>query len=574
MLRKFLPDNLWFIFGFITQDKIKLAVFALLCVITSALNIAEPLLARQIVDNAFSITSERELLLPAMLWLGIFIVKAGVQYGAKILNWQYKRNTLERLRVFIFNDILKKPVQFFYDNTPSYLLSRLNNDIECLEGLMLTNLLSRIWSGIEALIILLLMSRISMTLTAAAILLKLAELYINLVFPLKKLYKDHNEALALLDKETMDAWACVKLVKASNNIEPETTRYRQQIKQYWQVRWARDAVNIIIEAGTRFAVELSYPLIIIIGGLFIFYGWTTIGAVMAFLLYFQKLAPLFNNAAYMIPIFKIAQAAAERIYELVRIRNESIASAPKVIAIESIEFQHVRLTYGAKTVLDDFNMQLLPHQVTALVGLSGAGKSTVANMLLGFIEPDAGKILINGRSINEYNIADIRRSIALVSQENILLQRTLQENLLYCHNSARDLQEELAAALREADAEAVVNRMPLGLGSRLAENGGNLSGGEKQRICLARELLKKAPVNIYDEATSALDSVSEQIIMSNLKRAKERGVVLFITHKLANVRDADIIYALDKGKTVERGTHDELMQQQGFYYSLYLEQNK
>ena len=198
----------------------------------------------------------------------------------------------------------------------------------------------------------------------------------------------------------------------------------------------------------------------------------------------------------------------------------------------------------------------------------------MVNMLLGFIEPDAGKILINGRSINEYNIADIRRSIALVSQENILLQRTLQENLLYCHNSARDLQEELTAALREADAEAVVNRMPLGLASRLAENGINLSSGEKQRICLARELLKKAPVNIYDEATSALDSVSEQIIMSNLKKAKERGVVLFITHKLANVRDADIIYALDKGKTVERGTHDELMQQQGFYYSLYLEQNK
>lgn len=574
MLKKIIPESLWFIFGFMVQDKAKLAIFLLLCIITSALNIAEPLLARQIVDNAFSIASERELLLPAAIWLGIFVAKAGVQYGSQILNWQYRRDAFQRLRVFVFNDILKKPAQFFYDNPPAYLLSRLNNDIECLDGLMLVNLLGRIWSGVEALVILWLMGSISVTLTAIAILLKLAELYINLVFPLKKLYKDHNEALALLDKETMDALACVKLVKAGNRIKEETTRYRQKINQYWQVRWARDAVNIIIDVGSRFAMDLSYPFIIIIGSLFIFYGWTTVGAVVAFLLYFQKLTPLFNKAAYMIPIFKLAQAAAERIYEFACVRNESIAAAPKAIAVESIEFQHVKLSYGAKRVLDDFNMKLLPRRVNALVGLSGAGKSTVVSMLLGFVKPDAGQILINGINIEEYNIADIRSSIALVSQDNVLLQRTLQENILYCCNIAKDLSKELDSALRLADAQTVVGRLPLGLASMITENGANLSGGEKQRIYLARELLKKASVNIYDEATSALDSLSEQAVMNNLKRAKEQGIVLLITHKLTNVRDADSIYALDKGKIIEYGTHNELMQKRGFYYSLYLEQNK
>ena len=574
MLKKVLPPNLRFIFGFMTRDKSKLAIVFLLCVFASVFNIVEPLLAKRIVDNAFQIEDERELLAPAALWLAIFTAKSCVQYFAKRLNLRYKKAVVERLKVFLFNDILQKPAQFFHEHSPAYIVSRINNDVETLDGLMLTNLLSRLWSALESVVILWLMSRISVSLTAIAVLLKLLELYINLVFPLKKLYKEHNEALAVLDKEMLNALTCVKLIKAANKAQDETQRYRQEIRRYLQARWARDTVNIVIEVISRFAIELSYPLVVIIGGLFIFYGWTTIGAVMAFLLYFQKLIPLFNNAAYIVPIFKIAQAASERIYEIVALPKENAKGIPQAISVDSIEFRHVGLAYGQKIVLNDFNMRLSPNKVTALVGLSGAGKSSVANMLLGFVRLTSGKILLNGKDLNAYDLAAIRNSIALVTQDDILLSRSLQENILYCCKPQDNWQNELTKALRAANVGGIIDRLPQGLATPVLENGVNLSGGERQRVCIAREMLKQAPVNIFDEATSALDAVSEQIVINNLQKIKKRGIVLLITHKLCNVRDADIVYVLDEGKIVEAGTHSELMENKGFYYTLYLEQNK
>lgn len=324
-----ISNEVKFIFSFMLRDKIKLILFLLLCCLGSFLNIIEPLFAKRIVDNAFNISNEWEMFYPALIWLLVFVAKSIVQYLGRIYNLKYKKNVIENLRVFFFNNLVKKHAQFFYKNPPAYLLSRFNSDIENLDGLMLTNLISGSVSVLEILIILYLMSNISTSLTIIAIFLKSIELYINIIFPLKKLYKAHNEALAVVDKETLNIFSCIKLVKVANRIKEETERYREKIKWFLEIRYKRDAINIIRDVISRFAIELSYPLVIIIGGLFIFYGWTTIGAVMAFLLYFQKLIPLFNNAAYMVPIFKILQASAERIYEFILSPNENISEISK-----------------------------------------------------------------------------------------------------------------------------------------------------------------------------------------------------------------------------------------------------
>ncbi len=568
-----ISNEVKFIFSFMLRDKIKLILFLLLCCLGSFLNIIEPLFAKRIVDNAFNISNEWEMFYPALIWLLVFVAKSIVQYLGRIYNLKYKKNVIENLRVFFFNNLVKKHAQFFYKNPPAYLLSRFNSDIENLDGLMLTNLISGSVSVLEILIILYLMSNISTSLTIIAIFLKSIELYINIIFPLKKLYKDHNEALAVVDKETLNIFSCIKLVKVANRIKEETERYREKIKWFLEIRYKRDAINIIRDVISRFAIELSYPLVIIIGGLFIFYGWTTIGAVMAFLLYFQKLIPLFNNAAYMVPIFKISQASAERIYEFILSPNENISEISKKIEIKSIEFKNIKLTYAGKLVLNNFNMRLYNNKINALVGISGSGKSTIVNMLMGFITPDSGIILINGKPLKEYNIEDIRSSISLAFQDNVLFQRTIRENILYCCNVNESLQQELCEALRLTNSSNVFNKMEQGLDTMVLDNGNNLSGGEKQRLVLTRELLKKASVNIYDEATSALDSLSEQRIIKNLKTVNRFGIVLFITHKLLNVKDADIIYVLSNGTIVEYGTHDQLMDNKSHYYALYLEQS-
>lgn len=521
-----ISNEVKFIFSFMLRDKIKLILFLLLCCLGSFLNIIEPLFAKRIVDNAFNISNEWEMFYPALIWLLVFVAKSIVQYLGRIYTLKYKKNVIENLRVFFFNNLVKKHAQFFYKNPPAYLLSRFNSDIENLDGLMLTNLISGSVSVLEILIILYLMSNISTSLTIIAIFLKSIELYINIIFPLKKLYKDHNEALAVVDKETLNIFSCIKLVKVANRIKEETERYREKIKWFLEIRYKRDAINIIRDVISRFAIELSYPLVIIIGGLFIFYGWTTIGAVMAFLLYFQKLIPLFNNAAYMVPIFKISQASAERIYEFILSPNENISEISKKIEIKSIEFKNIKLTYAGKLVLNNFNMRLYNNKINALVGISGSGKSTIVNMLMGFITPDSGIILINGKPLKEYNIEDIRSSISLAFQDNVLFQRTIRENILYCCNVNESLQQELCEALRLTNSSNVFNKMEQGLDTMVLDNGNNLSGGEKQRLVLTRELLKKASVNIYDEATSALDSLSEQRIIKNLKTVN-RGLELY-----------------------------------------------
>lgn len=243
------------------------------------------------------------------------------------------------------------------------------------------------------------------------------------------------------------------------------------------------------------------------------------------------------------------------------------------IEIKSIEFKNIKLTYAGKLVLNNFNMRLYNNKINALVGISGSGKSTIVNMLMGFITPDSGIILINGKPLKEYNIEDIRSSISLAFQDNVLFQRTIRENILYCCNVNESLQQELCEALRLTNSSNVFNKMEQGLDTMVLDNGNNLSGGEKQRLVLTRELLKKASVNIYDEATSALDSLSEQRIIKNLKTVNRFGIVLFITHKLLNVKDADIIYVLSNGTIVEYGTHDQLMDNKSHYYALYLEQS-
>lgn len=454
------------------------------------------------------------------------------------------------------------------------MLSRINNDIENLDGMFANNLITALLAMMQILTIIMFMGEINIALMIIVIFIKALELYVNVRFPLKEIYKAHNEALAQLDKSTQNTFSNIKLIKIANSMSKETWRYQTALDKYFAKRARRDNVNVIRETASRFLVEASYPIIVILGGLSAYWGYMTLGSVIAFIMYFQKLTPLFNEAAYIVPIYKISQASAERIGELLASENEDVTIGERLNGISSIELKNLTFSYGQNRVLDNINMKLEPQRVTAIIGVSGSGKSTIVSLLLGFSKPDSGEIVINGKNMQVYNINEIRKCISVLFQETPLFQRSLKENLAYHCATDERFEKYYGEICQKADIQNVVRRFDSLASVITQDNGGDLSGGEKQRLCLARELYKNVSVNIFDEATSALDAVSENIIMHNIKQLAEKNIVLIITHKMKNVKDADIIYVLDEGEIKASGTHEELIGKGGKYTELYNEQMK
>lgn len=297
---------------------------------------------------------------------------------------------------------------------------------------------------------------------------------------------------------------------------------------------------------------------------------------MAFMLYFQKVNSSFGNAASLIPLFKISQGAAERIYELVHMEKEidHIAIGQKKIQIKDcIEFRNVCFSYADREIFNNLIMKIRPNQVTAIVGISGAGKSTIVNLLLRLVHESSGEILIDGKNINEFSITQIRESMSLLSQESILFHRSLRENITY-HLKGKAIEDKISKALDDSFSSEIISRMPDGLDSFLSDRGENISGGEKQRICIARELMKNTDVFIFDEATSALDSISENIIQKTVQNLSKDKTIIIIAHRMSTIQNADMIYVLDDGKIKENGNHELLMNRKGLYYALYTEQKK
>lgn len=553
------------------SDLIYIIIFNILCLI---LNIIEPLFAQRIVDISFHINDLNELLVPAFFWLGIFVTRYILLYFNHKITLIYELKITKKIKLYVFNIILKKVMTFFKNNSAGYIVSKCNLDILNLKGMMLSNIIIGILSFFEIIIMIILMFNISVSLTMIAIILEIIILYIQFSFPLKKLYKEHNESLANVDKIFQDILDCIKLIKSANSYNYESQYFNKVLTEYFQKRYDRDHFDIIRNNITSFCINFIYPAIIIISGIFIYYHLITIGAVMAFLMYFQKINALFNNAFAMIPLFKMAEVSAERLYKLLTIPNEfnNLKSPESTFNLKGkIIFKDVNFSYDNKKILNNLSMTIYPNKINAIVGRSGTGKSTIINLLMGFIKADTGKIYINDNQlfVNQ-DIQNIRSKIAFLSQESILFQRTIKENIEYhLNNNNINIRQVLDAVYAKDFIDNLPNRMQ----TLIENNSNNLSGGEKQRLCLARELLKNADVYILDESTSSLDTLSEKIILKSIKKIAENSTVIIITHKLANIKEADIIYVMDDGHICEYGQHQELMHKRGLYYNLYKQQN-
>jgi ABC-type multidrug transport system fused ATPase/permease subunit len=364
-----------------------------------------------------------------------------------------------------------------------------------------------------------------------------------------------------------EIFSSIRLVKSFAREPLESSRYaaagETTMKARIAVTWKQGLFGLMVATTTI----LGTALVLIVGGMHVMRGQMTVGSLIVVINYLGAVYGPLSSIAFTTGQLQAAIAGARRVRAMLALEPETI-DAPDAIDATSIKgeivFDHVSFTYPDGTqVLHDISFEAKPGQMVAVVGLTGAGKTTLVSLIPRFYHPTTGQVLIDGVDVRKYRIRSLREKIAIVPQDAILFAGTIADNLRYGNLDATP--EDIEAAARAAHAHDFVSRLPKGYETPIAEAGGGLSGGERQRLSVARAVLKNAPILILDEPTSSLDAISEEIVFAALKRLRAGRTTIVIAHRLSTVRDADAILVLDGGRISAFGRHDELLTSSQLY---------
>jgi ABC-type multidrug transport system fused ATPase/permease subunit len=364
-----------------------------------------------------------------------------------------------------------------------------------------------------------------------------------------------------------EIFSAIRLIKSFARETHETGRYRVAGDQTKGARIALTWQQSLFSVAVTTITILGTALVLIVGGLHVMRGQMTIGDLTVVVAYLGAVYGPLSAIAHTTGQLQGALAGAKRVRAIFDLMPESVAAPDARDATEirgHIRFENVRFTYASGAqVLHDITFEARPGQMIALVGLTGAGKTTLVSLIPRFYDATAGRVLLDEVDVRQYDIRSLRERIAIVLQEPVLFSGTIADNLRYGRLDATA--EEIERAARAAHAHEFVSRLPKGYETEIAEAGGSLSGGERQRLSVARAILKNAPILILDEPTSSLDAISEEIVFAALKGLRAGRTTIVIAHRLSTVRDADQILVLDGGRISACGRHDELLKSSQLY---------
>ena len=478
-----------------------------------------------------------------------------------------------RLRRDISEKINRMPLGYFESNTVGDVLSRITNDVDTL-GQSLNQSITQLITSVCTLVgITIMMFTISPLMSLITlIILPLSIVLVMVIVKLsQKYFQAQQRYLGVIDGQIEETFSGHNVIKAFNREEKELETFKETNAILYESAWKSQFLSGVMQPLMNFVGNLGYVAVAISGAMLASGGIITVGDVTAFIQYVKRFTQPITQLSQVSSMLQSMAAAAERIFEFLAEPEEDQTVKDPIDASTitgEVRFNHVRFGYNpAQPVIHDFNCEVKPGQMVAIVGPTGAGKTTMVKLLMRFYDVDSGSITLDGHKLSDFNRSDLREGFGMVLQDTWLFKGTIMENIRYGRLDATD--EEVIAAAKAARADRFIRTLPGGYQMELNEEASNVSQGQKQLLTIARALLADNPILILDEATSSVDTRTEQLIQDAMAELLKGRTSFVIAHRLSTIRDADLILVMRDGDIVEQGRHEELLAQNGFYASLY-----
>lgn len=566
--------NLRRLLGYVKPYWKLLAVSMVLAVVVSAANGATAWLVKPVLDDIFLKKDAHMLSILPLAILLVFFVKGVSGYGQSYFIQLVGRRVVRDLRNELYAAIQRMPLSFFHRTPSAVLMSRITNDVQRLSRVS-SSVISDFIRGIftMAALIFIIFYRDWFLATISMAVLPLAYFpFVIIGRRVRNLSRRSQERMAALMNVMQEGLTGIKVVKAFGMEEYEKKRFREANQQLFRMKMKEVRTGEVLSPLMEFLGSIGTAGVIFYGGYKVINGVTTPGTFFSFLTALMMLYGPIRQMSRISNSVQQAMAAAERVFQILDMKPELVDSpgaVPMSRLTKGISFKNVSFSYdaGARMVLKNINLDIEKGEMVALVGMSGAGKTTLCDLMARFYDVTEGRIEIDGRDIREYTIASLRDNIGIVTQETVLFNDTVAKNIAY---GAKDTDmKSIIDAAKAAYAHDFVMEMPEGYDTVIGERGVRLSGGQRQRISIARAILKNPQILILDEATSELDGESELMVQKALENLMKDRTTFVIAHRLATVIRADRIVVIDEGRVVDIGRHQDLLQRNEIYRRLF-----
>lgn len=507
------------------------------------------------------------------IMLALYIIAAMFSFLQGWLMTGISQKVCYRMRREISEKINRMPLKYFEKKTVGEVLSRITNDVDTLGQSLNQSITQMITSTATIIGVLYMMLTISplMTLIALVILPVSMAFVIGIVKFSQKFFRAQQKYLGEINGQVEEVFSGQTVVKAFNREQQVLREFEQTNENLYQSAWKSQFLSGLMQPIMKFVGKLGYVAVAVSGSMLAAAGVIQVGDIVSFISYVENFTQPIMQLAQVSNMLQSMAAAAERVFEFLE-EEEEDQSVPHPASPEDIRgavsFDHVKFGYDPdKTIIHDFNCEVEPGQMVAIVGPTGAGKTTMIKLLMRFYDVDSGAIRIDGKDVRQFNRSALREGFGMVLQDTWLFKGTIMENIRYGKLDATD--DEVIAAAKAAHADHFIRTLPGGYQMELNEEASNVSQGQKQLLTIARAILADNPILILDEATSSVDTRTEHLIQKAMGTLMKGRTSFVIAHRLSTIRDADCILVMRDGDIVEQGTHSELLAENGFYAELY-----
>ena len=548
-------------------------LIAMICMLIQAgATSSIPFLIKPVVDDIFINKDIAMLKLIPLAVILVYFILGSAMYGQQYFMNYVGQDIIRRLRNSIYSKISELPISFFHKETTGVLMSRITNDVNIIKAMVstaVTGALRDVFTiiGLTSVIF----YRDWQMATFAIIIIPVAFFpIVKIGKKVRKISTGTQEAVGSLNSFLHETFTGNIIVKAFGMEDYENRRFREMTKGLFKLELKSVKAKELASPVMEFLGGLGVACVIWYGGSQVIAGDSTPGTFFSFMAAVLMLYGPVKKLSKLNNVVQAGLAGADRVFEIIE-KKTDIKEIENPVIIKpgshDVSFKDVSFKYGDVTALKNINLTAAAGEVIALVGMSGGGKTSLVNLIPRFYDVWKGALLIDGTDIKNASIASLRKQIAIVTQSPILFNDTIKNNIAYGNHNA--FGEDIEKAARAAYAYDFIQHLPKEFDTSIGELGSRLSGGERQRICIARALLKDAPILILDEATSSLDTESEMLVQKALENLMKGRTTFVIAHRLSTISYADRIVVIVDGRIVEEGTHENLIAKQGEYYKLY-----